>query len=102
MLLMCVCLCVCVCVFVSVKKMVDPFGDDEDDLSVIHYVTETWLKSNRMLAAHYPVLPVSSEFEESLRKGRIVPIGRAFDGDNGMNPVRDEQDKETASMRTLV
>jgi hypothetical protein len=81
--------------------MVDPFGDDEDDLSVIHYVTETWLKSNRMLAAHYPVSAVSAESEESLRKGRIVSIGRAFDN-NGNSLPEEEHDKETASVHTLV
>jgi hypothetical protein len=86
---------------VRAKKMVDPFGDDEDDLSVIHYVTETWLKSNRMLAAHYPASAVSAEFEDSLRKGRIVSIGRAFDN-NGNNLPGDDQDRETASVRTLV
>jgi hypothetical protein len=81
--------------------MVDPFGDDEDDLSVIHYVTETWMKSNRMLAAHSPALAVSAELEESLRKARPVSIGRAFD-DNGKNAAVDEKDKESPSLRTIV
>ena len=71
--------------------MVDPFGDDEDDLSVIHYVTETWLKSNRMLAAQYPAFAVSADDEEALKRARIVSIGHAFD-DSGVTTKRGGQD----------
>ncbi|CAB9524240.1 expressed unknown protein [Seminavis robusta] len=59
------------------QKMVDPFGDDVEDLSVMYYVTETWQKSNRMLAASYPSA-VSPETEEKLQKSQSVSLGRGF------------------------
>lgn len=33
------------------QKMSDPYGNDLEDLSVMHYVTEAWRRSNQMLAA---------------------------------------------------
>ena len=35
------------------QKMVDPYGDDLEDLSVIYYVTDAWKSSNRILKTHY-------------------------------------------------
>jgi hypothetical protein len=45
--------------------MVDPYGDDFEDLSVMYYVKNTWQRSNRILAAQLPG-PVSPELEEEL------------------------------------
>jgi hypothetical protein len=47
------------------QKMVDPYGDDFEDLSVMYYVKNTWQRSNRILAAQLPG-PVSPELEEEL------------------------------------
>jgi predicted membrane chloride channel (bestrophin family) len=36
------------------QKMIDPYGDDLEDLSVIHYVREAWKSSNRILSTQFP------------------------------------------------
>ena len=47
------------------QKMVDPYGDDLEDLSVIQYVKAAWRTSNRILAAQCPG-EVSSDMEMEL------------------------------------
>eukprot|EP00584_Thalassiosira_punctigera_P007426 CAMPEP_0172541766 /NCGR_PEP_ID=MMETSP1067-20121228/12536_1 /TAXON_ID=265564 ORGANISM="Thalassiosira punctigera, Strain Tpunct2005C2" /NCGR_SAMPLE_ID=MMETSP1067 /ASSEMBLY_ACC=CAM_ASM_000444 /LENGTH=384 /DNA_ID=CAMNT_0013327879 /DNA_START=121 /DNA_END=1272 /DNA_ORIENTATION=+ len=36
------------------QQMIDPYGDDEEDLSVLTYVREGWETSNRILASRLP------------------------------------------------
>lgn len=47
------------------QKMMDPFGDDVEDLSVLKYIREAWKTSNRSLNANLPS-PVSLETEEGI------------------------------------
>jgi predicted membrane chloride channel (bestrophin family) len=63
------------------QKMVDPYGDDLEDLSVIYYVKSTWQTSNRMLAAQLPG-PVSPELEEELDRQK-ESIGFAWEKSKG-------------------
>lgn len=46
-------------------KMVDPYGIDDEDLSVLHYIETAWKTSNRLLEARFPA-EVSEEEEEDL------------------------------------
>lgn len=48
------------------QKMMDPFGDDVEDLSVLKYVRDAWKTSNRMLSTHFPA-PVSPTTEEGIQ-----------------------------------
>jgi hypothetical protein len=50
---------------VIAKEMADPYGDDVNDLSVMHYINFTWTMSRRMLEAELPE-PVDPEMEEQL------------------------------------
>jgi hypothetical protein len=43
---------------------VDAYGDDLEDLSVIHYVRESWKTSNRMLSTQFPKAVVAEQEEE--------------------------------------
>jgi len=52
------------------QKMSDPFGDDLEDLSVLHYVTTAWKRSNKMLESHCPDPEVSPEVEDELQRHR--------------------------------
>jgi len=47
------------------QKMMDPFGDDVEDLSVLKYIREAWKASNRTLNSNYPS-HVSLETEEGI------------------------------------
>lgn len=69
------------------QKMVDPYGDDMEDLSVLHYIKETWQKSNRILAAQHPG-EVDPPVEERLVK-EMVSIGQAWEPkkETGMKAV---------------
>jgi predicted membrane chloride channel (bestrophin family) len=63
------------------QKMVDPYGDDFEDLSVMYYVKNTWQRSNRILAAQLPG-PVSPELEEKLDRQK-ESIGFAWEKSKG-------------------
>jgi predicted membrane chloride channel (bestrophin family) len=63
------------------QKMVDPYGPDLEDLSVMYYVKSTWQRSNRILAAQLPG-PVSPELEEKLDRQK-ESIGFAWDDPKG-------------------
>eukprot|EP00542_Grammatophora_oceanica_P016504 CAMPEP_0194027060 /NCGR_PEP_ID=MMETSP0009_2-20130614/1288_1 /TAXON_ID=210454 /ORGANISM="Grammatophora oceanica, Strain CCMP 410" /LENGTH=426 /DNA_ID=CAMNT_0038666007 /DNA_START=16 /DNA_END=1296 /DNA_ORIENTATION=- len=65
------------------QKMIDPFGEDLEDLSVMHYVTYTWMMSNRILNAEAPT-PLDEEEEDEMVKDR-ASIGKAWGG-KGPNP----------------
>lgn len=52
---------------VLASKLSDPYGDDVEDLSVMHYVNFTWRMSMRMLEAELPE-PLDPEEEEELCK----------------------------------
>ena len=52
------------------QKMSDPFGDDLEDLSVLHYVTTAWKRSNKMLESHCPDPEVLPEVEDELQRHR--------------------------------
>lgn len=60
------------------QVMVDPFGDDLEDLSVLHYVESTWEASNRILRTNLPS-PVSEEEEDQLIMNRSAALGRPWD-----------------------
>jgi predicted membrane chloride channel (bestrophin family) len=61
------------------QKMSDPFGDDLEDLSVMHYVTEAWRKSNQILATHRPVADPTPDAEEALKQKRTVSLKPEFE-----------------------
>eukprot|EP00549_Striatella_unipunctata_P015902 CAMPEP_0118681696 /NCGR_PEP_ID=MMETSP0800-20121206/5081_1 /TAXON_ID=210618 ORGANISM="Striatella unipunctata, Strain CCMP2910" /NCGR_SAMPLE_ID=MMETSP0800 /ASSEMBLY_ACC=CAM_ASM_000638 /LENGTH=375 /DNA_ID=CAMNT_0006578019 /DNA_START=44 /DNA_END=1171 /DNA_ORIENTATION=+ len=58
-------------------KMADPYGDDIEDLSVMHYVTFTYIMSNRILAS-LPPGPVDAKVEDNFGHSR-ESIGDAFE-----------------------
>ena len=58
-------------------KMADPYGDDLEDLSVMHYINFTWCMSNRILMASIPA-ELDREVEERLVRRRL-PIGDAWE-----------------------
>lgn len=60
------------------QVMVDPFGDDLEDLSVLHYVESTWETSNRILRTNFPS-PVSAEEENQTIMNRSAGLGRPWD-----------------------
>ena len=59
------------------RKMVEPFGDDLEDLSVLRYVKTAWQRSNRILATRFPS-DVSSELEERMVQKRKEKIGEPW------------------------
>lgn len=59
------------------QVMVDPYGDDLEDLSVLHYVQHAWNSSNRVLATRYPE-DLNPEQEEESLKTR-VSLGGAWE-----------------------
>jgi predicted membrane chloride channel (bestrophin family) len=63
------------------QKMIDPYGDDLEDLSVMYYVKSTWQRSNRILVAQLPG-PVSPELEEGLDRQK-ESIGFAWEKSKG-------------------
>ena len=36
------------------QVMVDPYGDDYEDLSVLHYIRSTWIQTDRILKTTFP------------------------------------------------
>uniref|UniRef100_A0A7S0AQD4 Uncharacterized protein n=1 Tax=Minutocellus polymorphus TaxID=265543 RepID=A0A7S0AQD4_9STRA len=75
------------------QKMSNPYGDDVEDLSVMHYVNFTWRMSRRMLEAKLPE-PVESSFvfEKSFAK-ESQPLGEAW-GSVASTVAEDDDDKE--------
>lgn len=70
------------CVFVIglrmlARKMVDPFGSDLEDLSVLRYVKTAWQRSNRLLATRFPG-KVDVEVEEQMVRSRKETIGQPW------------------------
>jgi hypothetical protein len=59
------------------QRMVDPYGSDLEDLSVLRYVKEAWLVSNRILAVKLPA-EVSPQVEEEMSR-RKLSLGHAWD-----------------------
>lgn len=59
------------------QKMSDPYGEDVEDLSVIHYVTFTWKMSSRIMEAENPEALSASEEENICRERRH--IGEAWE-----------------------
>ena len=61
------------------QQLVDPFGDDLEDLSVLHYVRGGWETSNRVLATHFPD-DIDYNAEQKLDKSK-APLGPAWEAD---------------------
>jgi predicted membrane chloride channel (bestrophin family) len=59
------------------QRMVDPYGADLEDLSVLHYVIDAWLVSNRILETQFPA-EVSPQVEEEMSR-RKLSLGYAWD-----------------------
>lgn len=60
------------------EKVSEPFGEDLEDLSVMHYVNFTWLMSRRILEAELPSKDKRRyEIEEQLLREQ-QPIGDAW------------------------
>ena len=59
------------------QKMVDPYGDDYEDLSVLKYIRDAWTSSNRILATKFPA-EVDPTMEEELDLQK-VSIGTAWE-----------------------
>lgn len=60
--------------------MMDPYGDDVEDLSVLHYVQHAWEASNRILATRFPA-DLDPQLEEGMYQTR-AGLGRAWDDDS--------------------
>ena len=58
-------------------KLAHPYGDEVENLSVIHYVNDTWRMSMRMLEAEMPS-PVNAEKEEEMCKQQTGIDGYAI------------------------
>jgi hypothetical protein len=72
------------------QKMVDPYGADKEDLSVLHYVRGAWRTSNRILSAELPG-EVQPEVEARLEQ-RKESIGAAWEKSTTHQPdLYDEQ-----------
>lgn len=56
------------------QQMIDPYDEDEEDLSVLTYVREGWESSNRILASR---LPDQDEEEEPVP---ATSLGGAWGG----------------------
>lgn len=67
------------------QKMADPYGDDLEDLSVLHYIKSAWQTSNRILAAHTFDEP-SPQIEEQLYQQQ-EPIGAAWEPPRSPTPM---------------
>jgi len=63
------------------RKMSDPWGDDEIDLSVIHFVIFNWRMSKRVLKAKPPRHDASLDEELDLAKG-CIDVGKAWEYDD--------------------
>jgi len=64
---------------VLAENMSDPFGDDVDNLSVLHYINFTWKTSMQMMLAKKP-RPIDQDTEERLCEGR-PPLEEPWDAD---------------------
>ena len=58
-------------------KMSDPYGEDLEDLSVMHYIEFTWRMSNRILMSSVPA-EINRDGEERMVRRRL-PIGDAWE-----------------------
>ena len=68
------------------QQMMDPYGDDEEDLSVLHYVRTGWETSNRILATRFPD-DVDPAAEEEVARER-ASLGGAWE--DGWTPKPDD------------
>ena len=59
------------------QVMVDPYGDDVEDLSVLHYVEHAWHSSNRILATRFPA-DLDPALEDEINRTR-ASIGSAWE-----------------------
>jgi hypothetical protein len=57
------------------RKMVDPYGEDLEDLSVLHYVTSAWHRSQCILHARFPET-VDAAIEKQLQEKHHISKGR--------------------------
>eukprot|EP00959_Pyramimonas_sp_CCMP1952_P456792 9473760-Pyramimonas_sp.AAC.1 len=59
------------------QKLADPFGHEEEDLSVMHYINFTWKMSRRVLLSKNPSHAFDEEMEYRLFKESLerAPIG---------------------------
>lgn len=60
------------------QRLLDPYGNDLEDLSVLHYVREGWTTSQRMLATEFPTTSVDPDGELELASSS-KGIGRPWD-----------------------
>lgn len=67
------------------QVMVDPYGDDLEDLSVMHYVEHTWKSSNRILSVRFPDDVDPSAEEENIKTR--AQLGGAWDTLPAPQPV---------------
>ena len=57
---------------VVISSQLDAYGDDLEDLSVLHYVREAWKTSNRMLSTQFPAPIVPDQEELNLREASTL------------------------------
>lgn len=60
------------------QKMLDAYGDDLEDLSVLHYVRDSWKTSNRLLDSRFPT-SVSQQEEEDILQASSGLVGHPWD-----------------------
>jgi hypothetical protein len=48
------------------QRLLDPYGSDLEDLSVLHYVQEGWTTSQRVLSTEFPPTAVEPDVELGL------------------------------------
>jgi hypothetical protein len=67
------------------RKMIDPYGSDLEDLSVLHYIETAWQRSQGVFLARYPG-EVSSVTEEELATRASLSSNNVDQIDTGWTP----------------
>lgn len=82
------------------QKMSDPYGEDVEDLSVMHYVNFTWRMSNRILLSKKPS-PLDPKVETSICRTRLS-MGEAWMDSEIWSNIRDIDNGEYDEREPIV
>lgn len=85
------------------QKMFEPYGDDVEDLSVMHYINFTWRISNRILLSKKPA-PLDPKVETNICRTRLS-VGEAWMDSEIWSSNRDlhgEEDMEHDETEEIV
>lgn len=72
------------------QVMVDPYGDDYEDLSVLHYIGSTWKASQRILRAQFPSSGLEDKDQEEMTERKLedqrkIDLGIAWSHQKNIN-----------------